>query len=301
MQDRFADIAAATLAASKERDDVHVEIELKDIGNTNDNEMNKFYEEVGQIRTLNAMLNRNVTEIQRLYNEQMASVEGTNSTSPEELQDLIQSSSTVAAKVRAKLQALKQETDQMSDEVAQKRVREHMHTNLTKKFIENVQQFQNIQNAYKIKFRERFQRQATIVKPDISEEEVNRILETGDTSQVFADALLSDHRHAEARAALVDMQRQQRELVTLEKSINELNQMFIDFATMIQVQGEVITQIQENIQQAANDATTAVGSLTEAEKYANIKRRNRIFAIVGIVVALVIAAGVIAAIIALTS
>lgn len=112
------------------------------------------------------------------------------------------------------------------------------------------------------------------VKPGISQEEVEQLITNDNTSSLFADQILNDPRHAAARSALVAIQQQNRDIKQLERSMNELSQMFLDMATLVDVQGDQLEQIGRNVNQAVVQAGVSVSALEVAER--NNKARKRV-------------------------
>jgi t-SNARE complex subunit (syntaxin) len=248
----------------------------------------EFFEEVGQIKLLMSLIRRNVKSISDAYTRAMSSVEN-NSQKTEELDELMKSTNAAANQVRTKLKVMKQENDALPAENPQKRMRTNMHSLLTQKFIALVQEYQTVQTNYREKFRERFQRQAEIVKPGVTREEVDQMIETGTLS--FADKMLSDQKHSEAKNALLSMQEQQRDLQHLEKSIQELNQVFIDLSTIVQQSGEHITRVEADVNKSVAFSGAAAKNTSVANEHAMARRKRIGIAITTIVViALVIAA-----------
>jgi t-SNARE complex subunit (syntaxin) len=184
---------------------------------------------------------------------------------------------------------MKQENDALPAENPQKKMRTNMHSLLTQKFIALVQEYQTVQTNYREKFRERFQRQAEIVKPGVTREEVNEMIETGTLS--FTDKMLSDQKHTEAKNALMSMQEQQRDLQQLEKSIQELHQVFIDLSTTVEASTEVVSGVETKVNQSVSYTGAATKNVTTANEHAMSRRKRIGIAITTIVViALIIAA-----------
>jgi len=155
----------------------------------------KFLEDVGKIKTLTNVIQRNVNSIRDAYNKQAWS--SVDSQKSEELETLLQDTNSAAGQVRNLLKTMKIENDLLPAEDHQKRNRINFHTDLTQKFIALVTEYQTLQTNYKDKYRERVQRQAGIVKPDVTDEEVNQIIETGTSS--FVDQILAETKHSEAK------------------------------------------------------------------------------------------------------
>jgi t-SNARE complex subunit (syntaxin) len=90
---------------------------------------------------------------------------------------------------------------------------------VTKKFLEAVTEYQEIQIKYKTKFRDRIERQLRIVKPNATTEEIEHLIESGGESELFAQQILAGPQLAEARRALNDIQDRHQDIIKIEKSI----------------------------------------------------------------------------------
>lgn len=105
---------------------------------------------------------------------------------------------------------------------AEQRIRISQHGNVTKKFLEAVTEYQEIQVRYKNKYRDRLERQYKIVKPNATQEEVKQVLDSGmdqGAGGVFAQQILMGAQHAEAKRALYDIQERHQEIIKIERSI----------------------------------------------------------------------------------
>jgi len=180
---------------------------------------------------------------------------------------------------------MKSENDKLSGESAQKRIRTNMHNILSKKFIALVQEYQALQNSYKEKFRERVQRQAEIVKPGVSRDEVDEMIASG--GNYFADKMLADSKHLEAKNALLNIQEQQRDLKNLEKSIQELNQVFLDMAAIVESTTDSVGKVETDVTRSLHSAGQAVKHVTKAEEYL-MQRRRRAALLYGGITAIIV-------------
>jgi t-SNARE complex subunit (syntaxin) len=246
--------------------------------------MPEFFEEVGQIKNMMALIRKNIKLIQDEYNKQQwsASVDSKKNAVLEQLLDATNAS---ALQIRNKLKTMKAENDRLPGESAQKRIRSNMHNILTKKFIALVQEYQALQNSYREKYRERVQRQAEIVKPGVSREEVDEMIVSG--GNYFADKMLSDSKHLEAKNALLSIQEQQRDIKHLEKSIQELHQVFIDMAAIVEASQDSMTKVEDNTSSSLAAAGTAVKHVTKAEEYL-MQRRRRAALLYGGITAIIV-------------
>jgi t-SNARE complex subunit (syntaxin) len=289
MQDRLTDLGKKQSSVQSD----HVMDMGEEGGEEGEAFMPEFFEEVGQIKNLMSLIRRNIKAIQDEYNKQQwsASVDSKKSGPLEELLDSTNSS---ALQIRNKLKAMKAENDRLPGDSAQKRIRSNMHNILSKKFIALVQEYQTLQNNYREKYRERVQRQAEIVKPGVSREEVDEMITTG--GNYFADKMLSDSKHLEAKNALISIQEQQRDIKHLEKSIQELNQVFIDMAALVEASQETVTKVEDNTTTSLAAAGAAVKHVTKAEEYL-MQRRRRAALLYGGITAIILTIALVAGLI----
>jgi len=167
---------------------------------------------------------------------------------------------------------MKHDIDKSDD--AQKRIRSNMHSTLTKKFLEIMTEYQTLQTQYKEKIHERVKRQAEIVKPNISNEEVTKIINSGSSDALFSDQVVTVDRHSEAKNALIYIQEEQRGLKNLERSILELQQLFIDFQAASENHSANITEIDVVTSETAIGVQQGVTHLAIANEYAQTRRRR---------------------------
>jgi len=230
----------------------------------------EFFEEVGQIKTLISLIRRNIKSIQDIYQKQALSADSKLMTN--ELESLLDSTNSSANQIRNKLKVMKADIDKSDD--AQKRIRSNMHQTLTKKFLEIMTEYQTLQTQYKEKFYERVKRQAEIVKPDISDEEVNKIITSGNSDALFSENQVVVDRHTEAKNALMFIQEEQRGLKQLEKSIVELQQLFIDFSAASETHSQAIVDLEQRTGETAIGVQQGVTHLAIANEYAAARRRR---------------------------
>lgn len=101
------------------------------------------------------------------------------------------------------------------------RMRLNQHGNVTKKFMDAVQEYQDMQNKYKNKYKDRLERQYKIVKPDATADDIKKAVETGGNgNQLFAQTIIQGGaQHMEAKRALYDIQERHQDIMKIEKSV----------------------------------------------------------------------------------
>ncbi len=153
------------------KDDAKVEEEQ-------DDELKEFFETVSEIKSGMALIRRNIKSIEESYGQSLVALNVDQSTfrslekilidlveSSEELEKLIDSTNLAAADLRNKLKEIDAENKKLEKTAkgtAQYRIRTNMHQTLTRKFLDLMQEYQEVQTKYKNKYRERVERQYKI-------------------------------------------------------------------------------------------------------------------------------------------
>jgi t-SNARE complex subunit (syntaxin) len=99
----------------------------------------------------------------------------------------------------------------------------------------------------------------------------------GDKGQIFAKQVVNTGQRNEARKALEDIQNRHRDVQRIEKSILELQQLFMDMAVLVAAQGEMVDQIAIHINDAANDTEAGVKALKNATELQKKTRKVFLF------------------------
>jgi t-SNARE complex subunit (syntaxin) len=180
--------------------------------------------------------------------------------------------------VRRLLKKLGAENEQLATKAnrgdADLRIRSNQVAQSTKKFMDIMRRYQDIQTTYKQKCRQQLQRQYKIVRPDASEEELEKVVESKGSSlmsqQIFTIANADD-----AQQLIEDMQDRHNDIMVLEKSILELHQLFVDMSLLVEQQGDMINTIESQVEQAADYTGQAVVELRSAVQHQKNARKKR--------------------------
>lgn len=273
-----------------------VEIELGDMGSSSP-KMQAFYDEVQKVRDQMSRIRQNITDLRREYDEQAYA----GGAASDRAESLVEQTNAACNDVRNRLKRLTNENKSMTGGDADTRTRKNLTTNLSKKFMEMIQEFQDLQGSCKDRYRDRIHRQAKIVNPGISAYEVDHMLESGDPQQMFASSLVDDRKQNEAKNALIFIQEQHRDVMKLEKSIVELHQLFIDMQALVDLQGEMISQIEHNVRQAQNYTSDGVEVLVMADHTKQASRKKSCILCCILICVLIIVLAIIAAAIAIAA
>jgi len=252
--------------------------------------MKAYYEEVNAVQEGMATIRRNMQEMEEKYGEALVTVDlQQGAQASKELEELVDSTNLTAADIRNKLKKMDEELKSEKKGV-QIKIRRNMQASLTKKFLDLMTEYQELQNKFKNKFREKIAMQYKIAKPDASPEEIEEAIESGDT-QVFANIILQKERKELAKSALAYIEAKHNDIVRLEESIRELHQLFLDMAILVENQGELLDQIEYNVNQAVSNTGEAVENLRKANKLQRKSRKKMCIIICILVVVLILLAG----------
>jgi len=261
------------------------DVELGDLeagkGNTSQDAaegfMGDFFREVEGVQANITLIKRNVRSIQSLSNELIVGAAGeeANNRKTAELDQLITETNKVVSATHKKLEEMAEENKKADGKKnatpAEIRIRNNMHGNLCKKFTAVARAYGDVQTAYQNSSRERLARQCKVVRPELKDEEIEAIVDQGDDA-VFRDAILEHDLRDKARQALSYVENKHNDIVKLNNSIMELHQLFVDMSVLVAAQGELIDQIEDNCNMAAEYTSQGVKAIREA---AVIQKKSR--------------------------
>jgi t-SNARE complex subunit (syntaxin) len=293
IQDRFSDLNQGNIQGGEVRLGLEPDVEA----DTEENAqfMPEFFNEVGQIKASMSLIRKNLKTLQDNFDKHWATA-SQNSSYSQQLDELMEATNASVVKIRTSLKKIKDETDFMDASNPQKRIRTNMHSVLLKKFLVLLTDYQTMQTQFRDKSKERLVRQAEIVKPGVSHEEVEELLDAG--GNVFADKLMSEAKHSEAKNALKNIQEQQRDLKNLERNIQELHQMFVEMGSLVDMASEQVTKVEEHVGESALHTTAAVHAVAKAKAFEQQRRRKIAIVVSSVLSLLLIAAVIVAALMA---
>eukprot|EP00547_Thalassionema_nitzschioides_P000842 CAMPEP_0194199184 /NCGR_PEP_ID=MMETSP0156-20130528/293_1 /TAXON_ID=33649 /ORGANISM="Thalassionema nitzschioides, Strain L26-B" /LENGTH=290 /DNA_ID=CAMNT_0038924041 /DNA_START=125 /DNA_END=994 /DNA_ORIENTATION=+ len=137
------------------------------------------------------------------------------------------------------------------------RVRENLLNTLTRKFIDEMKAYQASQQNYKTDIQKKMKRQVKVVKPDATDEEVEEIMKSeGGRDALYKQTILAGGVNDEIRTVTAKVAGKYQDVKRLEESVAELHQMFLDFALLVEQQGELLNSIEHQVRQAADHVET---------------------------------------------
>jgi t-SNARE complex subunit (syntaxin) len=168
-------------------------------------------------------------------------------------------------------------------------VRENLCNTLTRKFIDEMKAYQAAQQKYKTDIKKKVKRQVQIVKPDATDEEIDQVLRSeGGRDALYKESILAGGINSEVQTTYAKVAGKYQDVLTLEQSVAELHQMFLDFALLTEQQGELLDQIEFQVKQAGDYVEDANVDVFESIEYQSKIRKKQCWIMLIVVVAIVV-------------
>ncbi|XP_076007900.1 syntaxin-4 [Genypterus blacodes] len=191
-----------------------------------------------------------------------------------ELQTLREDIKTKATQIQRKLKNIepKKGEDDGKYIPINTRMQRTQHGVLSKEFVELMGNCNTIQAQYRDRNVERIRRQIKITGTNVTDVELDAMLESGQTD-VFTQNILIDAKAT--KQALNEIESRHDEIMKLERSIRDLHDMFQYLAMEVEAQGEMVDRIEGNIKQSSNYVEKAKEETGAAVTYQQKARKKK--------------------------
>ena len=172
---------------------------------------------------------------------------------------------------------------------SQNRVRENLCNTLTRKFIDEMKAYQASQQKYKTDIKKKVKRQVQIVNPDATDEDVDKVMQSeGGRDALYKQQILAGGVNDQVKTAYTKVASKYQDVLTLEQSVAELHQMFLDFALLTEQQGELLDQIEYQVREAGDYIEDANVDVYESIEYQKKIRKKQCWIILIVVIATIV-------------
>ena len=251
----------------------HVKSQSQDIelGNLADSEMREFFEQVEQVKNGIKKISQNATDLDKVHRQALTAVNPTDiAVYTKKAENIMEENKVAVRSTRKLLKDMERANVELMAAQpkgsADIRMRTCQYSQLAKRLVQVMNSFQSVQVNYKTKQRQQLQRQYLIVKPQASQEELDKLVDSEDGQEMLSQ-VFSMSTKAEARKTLAELQERHQDIMMIEKSILELHQLFVDMSVLVEQQGDLIDQIECHVGQAAEYTGEAAVQLEQAVKY----------------------------------
>jgi len=253
--------------------------------------MANFYDEISSIQDSIRVFNDNVSRISDLHARSLNNTDDAAAArNTERLEELVNDTSALSTTLKRRIQGL----ERQAGSAREAQIKKQQTALVKSKFVEAIQNYQQVEQQYRQKYKQRMERQFKIVKPDATPEEVRAVVDDSQGGQIFSQALMNSNRYGESRAAYREVQERHEDIKRIERTIAELAQLFNDMSILVEQQDETINIIEAQASEVEKDVETGLGYTEKAVTSARSARKKRwicfiifliILAIVGAVVA----------------
>ncbi|CDS12869.1 hypothetical protein LRAMOSA05053 [Lichtheimia ramosa] len=252
--------------------------------------MDGFFSEVDDIKNEVGAVSDNVDRIERLHTSALMSFNEEQSRYiSRDLAALKRETQKRNLDIKNRLKEL-QMANARTGNASDAQIRQSQTAALRKRFLETIQRYQDVERLYDQKYRQRVERQIRIVKPNATQEEVDRFIDSDDSPQVFAQSLMHATRTNQARAVLSEVQTRHDDIKHIEKTILELHQLFSDMQMMVEQQGETLTNVEQHAENTVGDLKQGNTFLTKAIASARATRHKKWCCLVLVIIICVVIA-----------
>ncbi|XP_031128773.1 syntaxin-132-like [Ipomoea triloba] len=156
-----------------------------------------------------------------------------------------------------------------------------------KKFKDKMAAFQTLRETIHQEYREVVERRVfTVTGNRVDEETIDRLIETGDSEQIFQKAIREQGR-GQVMDTLAEIQERHDAVREIEMKLLDLHQVFLDMAVLVDVQGDMLNDIESQVSAAVDHVQSGNTALQRAK---TLQRKNRKWMCMAVIILLLVVA-----------
>ncbi|KAG5100116.1 hypothetical protein JHK82_045168 [Glycine max] len=156
---------------------------------------------------------------------------------------------------------------------------------LKKKLKDKMAEFQTLREAIHQEYREVVERRVfTVTGTRADEETIDRLIETGDSEQIFQKAIQEQGR-GQIMDTLAEIQERHEAVRDVERKLLDLQQIFLDIAVLVDAQGDMLDNIETQVSSAVDHVQQGNNALQKAKK---LQRNSRKWMCIAIMILLIV-------------
>ena len=184
--------------------------------------------------------------------------------------------------------------DNQNEDNPETRIRNNLFSSMTKKYQDICIKFQKLENDLKNIMQTKTIRAVEALGIKLSDKEKGEVINDPKyVEQIYRDKLTGG-AHVKLQNAVADLEERHKDIKNLEKSILQVHNLIIDLSKLVQLQGEMIDNIDVNIQKAKNYVDKGQKNLIKAkENMKKARKKKCIILIIAIVILLIVVISII--------
>ena len=253
---------------------------------SNNYEIKQYMNKYDNIKKSLDTIKSNTAQLSQLkYKSRTASTESSKQSIGTQLNEIISSTTTLAAAIKKQLDTIKSDNAAHSEQSGSKhQMRVNLYTTYIRRFQTVMTDYNTQANAYKNDLQKRSKREIQIVDPTLSDAKIAEIVESGQSQDVIKQALVSDNLNDVINA----IESRHIDILKLENQVLEIYELFRDLAVLVDLQQESLDVIETHIVKTQAYTEKAEKDLHEAEDYQKKARSKQCCCIMVLMVILVV-------------
>lgn len=192
-----------------------------------------------------------------------------------EIDSLLKENEKISDNIRKRLRQIAGENKKFAADFPHKtgelKVRVNIHQGIARKFMTVMQLFEETQEKHRDNVRCNMEKQLRCMNPKASEDEIREAVKYGHANIIAEDyqamAKLPPEQLRKFRNELDDLKSRNNDIKKLEQSIIQLHQMFMDMQVLVETQGELLNNVEYNIEETKEATAAAHEELVIAHDY----------------------------------
>jgi len=147
----------------------------------------------------------------------------------------------------------------------------------SKRFLDHWTLFSDLQMLFRDKSKEDIKKQCKLIRADISEEQIDLMLDEGRAENLNISILESPDK---AMQDIDELTKRRDQFLDLERAIEEIRDLFIELADLVRDQGDLVNNIEYNVGQANVNVEKGTRELGDALSYKNKTRKMKLICLI---------------------
>mmetsp|Transcript_9539 Transcript_9539/g.39036 ORF Transcript_9539/g.39036 Transcript_9539/m.39036 type:complete len:330 (-) Transcript_9539:767-1756(-) len=245
-----------------------------------DSTMEAFFADVATVKSILGDVRKKLVKLNKLNDEsKTATRTETMKRYRDEMNGVIEEVSTTARECKLRLENL----DRANEEAAkgagagpgssQERTRTTITSSLKMKLKQQMAEFQDLRARLQSEYREVVEhRYFAVTGEQADEETLDHLIETGESETIFQKAMMEQGR-GQILDTVAEIQERHDAVKELERKLLELHQIFLDMSVLVEAQGEMLDNIENQVSKSVDYVHKGQVSLIQARKYQKSSRK----------------------------
>ena len=242
--------------------------------------MEAFFADVATIKSIIGEIRKKLVKLNKLNDEaKTATRTETMKRYRDEMNGVIETVSTTARECVLRLENLDRSNDTAVKSAdsgpgsSQERTRTTITSSLKMKLKQQMAEFQDLRARLQSEYREVVEHRYFAVTGETADEKtLDHLIETGESETIFQKAMMEQGR-GQILDTVAEIQERHDAVQELERKLLELHQIFLDMSVLVEAQGEMLDNIENQVSKSVDYVHRGQVSLIQARKYQKSSRK----------------------------